>query len=45
MWRQLCLTCLCGWGERYVRVEEYVLDVRFERMSVLCAVGLLGVNA
>jgi len=45
MWRQLCYTRLYGWGERHARVEDYVPDARFERMSVLSAVRLSGVNA
>ena len=41
----LAMTRLYGWGERHVRVEDYVPDARFERMSVLSAVRLSGVNA
>jgi len=39
------MTRLYGWGERHARVEDYVPDARFERMSVLSAVRLSGVNA
>ncbi len=36
---------LYGWGERHVRVEEYVSDVRFERTSIISTLRLSGVNA
>jgi transposase len=39
------MTRLYGWGERHVRVEDYVPDARFERTSVLSAVRLSGVDA
>jgi transposase len=39
------MTRLYGWGERHVRVEDYVPDVRFERSSVLSVVCLSGVGA
>ena len=41
----LALTRLYGWGEKHVRVEDYVPDARFERSSVLSAMRLSGVEA
>jgi transposase len=41
----LVLTRLYGWGEKHVRVEDYVPDARFERSSILSAVRLSGVEA
>jgi len=41
----LALTRLYGWGEKHVRVEDYVPDARFERSSILSAVRLSGVEA
>jgi len=41
----LALTRLYGWGEKHVRVEDYVADVRFERTSVISTLRLSGVNA
>jgi len=38
------MTRLYGWGEKHARVEDYVPDARFERISVLSAVRLSGVN-
>jgi hypothetical protein len=39
------MTRLRGWGLTHDRVEEYVLDARFERTSILSIVRLSGVNA
>jgi len=41
----LALTRLYGWGERHMRVDDYVSDARFERSSILSAVCLSGVEA
>ena len=41
----LALSRLYGWGERHIRVNDYVPDARFERSSVLSAVRLSGVEA
>jgi len=41
----LAMTRLYGWGERCVRVVDYVPDTRFERSSILATVRLSGVNA
>jgi transposase len=41
----LGMTRLYGWGERHVRVEEYVPDARFERTSIISTLRLSGVNA
>jgi hypothetical protein len=41
----LVMTRLYGWGDRHVRVEDYVSDVRFERMFIISVVCLLGVGA
>jgi transposase len=39
------MTRLYGWGEKNARVEDYVPDARFERITVLSAVRLSGVEA
>ena len=36
---------LYGWGEKHVRVVDYVSDAQFERTSILAAVRLSGVSA
>jgi hypothetical protein len=41
----LAMTRLYGWGDKSVRVEDYVPDVRFKRTSVISALRLSGVNA
>jgi len=38
----LGMTRLYGWSLRGKRIEEYVPDVRFERTSVIAAIGLEG---
>jgi transposase len=39
------MTRLYGWGEKHARVEDYVPDARFERISILAAVRLSGAFA
>jgi hypothetical protein len=34
------MTRLYGWGLKGERVEEFVPDVRFERTSIISAIGL-----
>ena len=41
----LGMTRLYGWGEKSRRVVDYVPDVRFERTSVIAAIGLSGISA
>ena len=38
----LNMTRLYGWGKKNERVEDYVADVRFERTSIISAIGLNG---
>jgi len=39
------MTRLYGWGEKSERVNDYVPDVRFERSSIIAALGTDGINA
>ena len=39
------MTPLYGWGEKSVRVEDYVPDVRFKRKSLISVLGLEGFRA
>jgi transposase len=39
------MTPLYGWGEKHVRVEDYVPDVRFKRKSLISVFGLSGFRA
>ena len=41
----LGMTRLYGWAETSERVFDYMPDVRFERTSVISAIGLRGINA
>lgn len=36
------MTRLCGWGERGKRVDDYVPDVRFSRLSIVSTIRLNG---
>jgi hypothetical protein len=39
------MTPLYGWGEKHVRVVDYVPDVRFKRKSLISVLGLEGFRA
>jgi hypothetical protein len=39
------MTPLYGWGEKHVRVVDYVPDVRFRRKSLISVLGLEGFRA
>jgi transposase len=41
----LGMTRLDGWGEKSVRVNDYVPDVRFERTSIIATLSKDGINA
>jgi transposase len=41
----LGMTRLYGWGDKSSRIDDYVPDVRFERTSIIAAMGVEGVVA